>query len=63
MPHSETTDRPNAGILPLDARILIRVIGDERASFLHGMCTADVNGAKGTAELEAGSGDVTFSKH
>ena len=24
---------------------------------------ADVNGAKGTAELEAGSGDVTFSKH
>ena len=24
---------------------------------------ADVNGAKGTAELEAGSGDVTFTKH
>jgi len=24
---------------------------------------ADVNGAKGTADLEAGSGDVTFTKH
>ncbi len=46
MPHLETSDRPTAGVLPLDARILVRVTGDDRASFLHGMCTADVNGAK-----------------
>jgi folate-binding protein YgfZ len=46
MPHSESIDMPPAGVLPLDARILVRVTGDDRASFLHGMCTADVNGAK-----------------
>jgi len=46
MPHLESTDRPTAGVLPLDARILVRVTGDDRASFLHGMCTADVNGAR-----------------
>jgi folate-binding protein YgfZ len=46
VPISETTDRPKVGILPLDARILVRVTGDDRASFLHGMCTADVNGAR-----------------
>ena len=46
MPHLETSDRPNAGVLPLDTRIVVRVTGDDRASFLHGMCTADVNGAK-----------------
>ena len=51
MPHLETSDRPNAGVLPLDGRILVRVTGDDRASFLHGMCTADVNGARPGAIL------------
>ena len=46
MPHLDTSDRPTAGVLSLDTRILVRVTGDDRASFLHGMCTADVNGAK-----------------
>ena len=45
MAHLETSDRPIAGVLPLDGRILVRVTGDDRASFLHGMCTADVKGA------------------
>ncbi|MGC2305786.1 YgfZ/GcvT domain-containing protein [Candidatus Binatus sp.] len=53
MPHLETSDRPNAGVLPLDGRILVRVTGDDRASFLHGMCTADVNGARPGAILPA----------
>jgi folate-binding protein YgfZ len=44
--HSESTDRPSAGVLILDGRIVVRVTGDDRASFLHGMCTADVNGAR-----------------
>ena len=51
MPHLETSDRPNAGVLRLDGRILVRVTGDDRASFLHGMCTADVNGARPGAIL------------
>jgi folate-binding protein YgfZ len=46
VPDLDTSDRPTAGVLPLTARILVRVTGDDRASFLHGMCTADVNGAK-----------------
>jgi tRNA-modifying protein YgfZ len=40
--HLEST----AGIIPLDGRIVVRVIGDDRASFFHGMCTADVKGAR-----------------
>jgi folate-binding protein YgfZ len=44
--HLETSDRPNAGVLPIDRRILVRVTGDDRASFFHGMCTADVKGAR-----------------
>jgi len=44
--HLETFPGPAAGILPLNSRILVRVTGDDRASFLHGMCTADVNGAR-----------------
>ncbi|MGC2494393.1 YgfZ/GcvT domain-containing protein [Candidatus Binatus sp.] len=51
MPHLETSDRPNAGVLPLDGRLLVRVTGDDRASFLHGMCTADVKGARPGAVL------------
>ena len=46
MPHSESTDRPSAGVFILDGRIVVRVTGDDRASFLHGMCSADVNGAR-----------------
>jgi folate-binding protein YgfZ len=46
VPLLETSDRPNAGVLPLDGRILVRVTGDDRASFFHGMCTADVKGAR-----------------
>jgi folate-binding protein YgfZ len=53
VPHLDSTDRPNAGVLALDARILVRVTGDDRASFLHGMCTADVSGAKPGAILPA----------
>jgi folate-binding protein YgfZ len=45
VPHLDTSDRPNAGVLPLDGRILVSVTGYDRASFLHGMCTADVKGA------------------
>ena len=51
MAHLETSDRPNAGVLPLDGRILVRVTGDDRASFFHGMCTADVKGARPGAIL------------
>jgi folate-binding protein YgfZ len=40
-------------VLQLEGRILVRVTGDDRASFLHGMCTADVNGAKPGAILPA----------
>jgi folate-binding protein YgfZ len=53
VPHLDSTDRPNAGVLTLDARILVRVTGDDRASFLHGMCTADVKSAKPAAILPA----------
>ncbi|MGA9724985.1 MAG: glycine cleavage T C-terminal barrel domain-containing protein [Candidatus Binatus sp.] len=53
MPHLDTSDRPSAAILPLDARIIVRVTGDDRASFLHGMCTADVKGAKPGSILPA----------
>jgi folate-binding protein YgfZ len=53
VPHLDTSDRPTAGVFPLDARIVVRVTGDDRASFLHGMCTADVNGARPGAILPA----------
>ncbi|MGD0120077.1 MAG: glycine cleavage T C-terminal barrel domain-containing protein [Candidatus Binatus sp.] len=46
-------DRPAAGIVTLSARVLVRVTGDDRASFLHGMCTADVKSAKPGAILPA----------
>ena len=36
----------SAGVLVLDTRILVRVTGDDRASFFHGMCSADVKGSK-----------------
>ena len=53
MPHPESPDRPTAGVITLDARILVRVTGDDRASFFHGMCTADVKGARAGAILPA----------
>ena len=37
--------------------------GMQNVSAHHHSIRADVNGAKGSAELEAGSGDVTFSKN
>jgi folate-binding protein YgfZ len=35
-----------AGIRFLEERILIRMSGEDRVSFLHGMCTADIKGMK-----------------
>jgi folate-binding protein YgfZ len=49
----ETSDRPAAGIVTLSARVLVRATGDDRALFLHGMCTADVKSAKPGAILPA----------
>ena len=40
-------------MLPLDSRIIVRVTGDDRASFFHGMCTADVKSARAGAILPA----------
>ncbi len=42
-----------AGVVVLDGRIVVRVVGDDRASFFHGMCTADVKGAKPGSILPA----------
>ncbi|MGH8275494.1 MAG: YgfZ/GcvT domain-containing protein, partial [Steroidobacteraceae bacterium] len=36
--------KSGAGFCHLDDRLIIRVSGDDRVSFLHGMCTADVKG-------------------
>ncbi len=38
--------KSGAGYCRLDDRILIRVSGDDRVSFLHGMCTADIKGMR-----------------
>jgi folate-binding protein YgfZ len=35
-----------AGVRVLDDRVVVRVVGDDRVSFFHGMCSADVKGAK-----------------
>jgi folate-binding protein YgfZ len=53
VPHLESSERLAAGVLTLDRRILVRVTGDDRASFLHGMCTADVKGARPGSILPA----------
>ncbi len=34
-----------AAVAVLDDRIVVRVVGDDRVEFLHGMCSADVKGA------------------
>jgi aminomethyltransferase len=36
--------KSGAGSCRLDDRLVIRVSGDDRVSFLHGMCTADIKG-------------------
>jgi folate-binding protein YgfZ len=43
----------SAGVIALDARTIVRVTGDDRASFFHGMCSADVNGARPGSILPA----------
>jgi folate-binding protein YgfZ len=45
--------RRAAGVRVLDGRVLVRVIGDDRVSFFHGMCSADVKGAKPGSVLAA----------
>src|SRR4051812_34198548 len=41
------------GVRILDERKIVRVVGDDRATFFHGMCSADVKGAKSGAILPA----------
>lgn len=43
----------SAGVIALEARAFVRVTGDDRVSFFHGMCTADVKGARTGAILPA----------
>jgi len=45
--------RRAAGVRVLDDRVVVRVIGDDRVSFFHGMCSADVKGAKPGSVLPA----------
>ncbi len=42
-----------AGVHVLEGRIVVRAVGDDRASFFHGMCTADVKGARPGSILPA----------
>ncbi len=43
----------SAGMRILDDRKIVRVVGDDRATFFHGMCSADVKGAAPGAILPA----------
>src|SRR5271168_3110167 len=45
--------KAGAGLRELDDRLVIRVSGDDRISFLHGMCTADVKNLKSGAVAPA----------
>ena len=45
LPAEYATLRDAVGIRLLDDRMVIRVVGDDRVSFFHGMCSADVKGA------------------
>jgi folate-binding protein YgfZ len=38
--------KSGAGLRELDNQLVVRVSGDDRVSFLHGMCTADVKGLR-----------------
>jgi folate-binding protein YgfZ len=42
-----------AGVRVLDGRVVVRVVGDDRVSFFHGMCSADVKGSAPGAVLAA----------
>lgn len=42
-----------AGIRVLDERKIVRVVGDDRATFFHGMCSADVKSAQPGSVLPA----------
>ncbi len=42
-----------AGLRVLDGRVVVRVVGDDRVSFFHGMCSADVKGAASGSILAA----------
>ncbi len=42
-----------AGVRVLDGRVVVRVIGDDRVSFFHGMCSADVKGSAPGSVLAA----------
>jgi folate-binding protein YgfZ len=45
--------RRAAGVRPLEGRVIVRVVGDDRVSFMHGMCSADVKGAASGSVLAA----------
>ena len=45
--------RRAAGIRVLEGRVVVRVVGDDRVSFMHGMCSADVKGAASGSVLPA----------
>ena len=45
--------RRAAGVRVLDELVVVRVVGDDRVSFFHGMCSADVKGAKPNDVLAA----------
>jgi folate-binding protein YgfZ len=42
-----------AGVIVLDARTVVRVTGDDRVSFFHGMCSADIKAARPGSILPA----------
>src|SRR5262249_812935 len=42
-----------AGVRRLSGRIVVRMVGDDRVTFLHGMCSADIQHA-GSGEVVAG---------
>ena len=45
--------RRAAGVRVLDGRVVVRVVGDDRVSFFHGMCSADVKGSQPGSVLAA----------
>lgn len=42
-----------AGVRLLDGRVVVRVVGDDRVPFFHGMCSADVKGSASGSVLAA----------
>jgi folate-binding protein YgfZ len=42
-----------AGVFEIPGRTVVRVVGDDRASFLHGMCSNDIKGAQPGAAVPA----------